>query len=187
MNLVDTILNMQNGDAVKQLESQFGLGREQTTTALAALVPALAAGFQRNTQSAGGLESLVSALSQGRHTQYVEDPATLGRADAIDDGNGILGHVFGDKDVSRQVASRAAAQTGLSADVLKQMLPIVAALAMGAMARQTSSPSGGRFTPASTGGLGGGLMGMLGATLDQNRDGSMVDDVIGILGRSFGR
>jgi hypothetical protein len=65
------------------------------------------------------------------------------------------------------VASRAAAQTGLSPDVLKGMLPIVAALVMGAMARQASPASGGRFTPASTGGMGGGLRGMLGATLDQ--------------------
>jgi hypothetical protein len=30
-------------------------------------------------------------------------------------------------------------------------------------------------------------MGLLGATLDQNRDGSMVDDVIGILGRTLSR
>jgi hypothetical protein len=35
--------------------------------------------------------------------------------------------------------------------------------------------------------LSGGLMGMLGATLDQNRDGSMIDDVIGMLGRSMRR
>lgn len=187
MNLVETILNSQNGAAVQQIGSQFGLGRDQTTAALAALVPALAAGFQRNTQSAGGLEGLLSALSGGRHTQYLDDPAILGRPDAVADGNGILGHVFGGKEVSRQVASRAAAQTGLSPDVLKGMLPIVAALVMGAMARQASPGAGGRFTPASTGGMGGGLMGMLGATLDQNRDGSMVDDVIGILGRSFSR
>jgi hypothetical protein len=186
MNLVDAILNSQNGAAVQQIGSQFGLGRDETTAALAALVPALAAGLQRNTQSTGGLEGLLSALSGGRHTQYLDDPAILGRPDAIADGNGILGHVFGGKEVSRQVASRAAAQTGLSPDVLKGMLPIVAALVMGAMARQASA-AGGRFTPSSTGGMGGGLMGMLGATLDQNGDGSMVDDVIGILGRSFSR
>ena len=135
MNLVEAILNSQNGAAVQQIGSQFGLGRDQTTAALAALVPALAAGFQRNTQSAGGLEGLLSALSGGRHTQYLDDPAVLGRPDAIADGNGILGHVFGGKEVSRQVASRAAAQTGLSPDVLKGMLPIVAALVMGARRR----------------------------------------------------
>jgi hypothetical protein len=184
MNLLDLISNAQGGAAVQEIGSQLGLGQQQTTTALAALVPALAAGFQRNAQSTGGLDGLVSALSHGQHSQYLDNPTVLGRADSISDGNGILGHVFGSKDVSRQVASRAAAQTGLSEDVLKRMLPMVAALMMGAMARQATQGGGRLAQPAPAG---GGLMGMLGATLDQNRDGSMIDDVIGLLGRSFSR
>ena len=63
MNILDAILNAQNGAAVSQLGSQVGLSPDQTTAALSALVPALAAGFQRNMQSAGGLESLTSALA----------------------------------------------------------------------------------------------------------------------------
>ncbi|HEY7444485.1 MAG TPA: DUF937 domain-containing protein [Vicinamibacterales bacterium] len=184
MNLVDLISNAQGGAALQEIGSQLGLGPQQTTTALAALVPALAAGFQRNAQSTGGLDGLLSALSNGQHARYLDNPAVLGRADTITDGNGILGHVFGSKDVSRQVASRAATQTGLSEDVLKRMLPMVAALIMGAMARQATQGGGRLAQPAASG---GGLMGMLGATLDQNRDGSMIDDVIGLLGRSFSR
>ena len=181
MNLVETILNQQNGAAVRQLESQFGLEPQQSRSAIAALVPALTVGLQRNAQSAGGLEDLLAALSSGGHEQYVEDPATLELPATREDGNGILSHVFGSKDVSRQVASRAAAQTGLGADLLKRMLPMVATLVMGTLARRTSQQG----TAASAGA--GGLMGLLGGALDQNRDGSMVDDVIGILGRTLGR
>ena len=182
MDLVETILNQQNGAAVRQIESQFGLEPGQRRAALAALVPALAVGLQRNAQSAGGLEDLLGALSSGRHEQYVEDPTTLELPETIEDGNGILSHVFGSKDVSRQVASRAAAQTGIGADLLKRMLPMVATLVMGTLARRTSQQG----MPAA-GGSGGGLMGLLGGVLDSNRDGSMVDDVIGILGRTLGR
>jgi hypothetical protein len=185
MNLVDTILNQQNGAAARQIQTEFGVEPEQTRSALTALVPALAAGLQRNAQSAGGLEDLLSALSSGGHAQYVEDPDTLGRPETIEDGNGILSHIFGTKGVSRQVASRAAAQTGLGESLLKRMLPVVATLVMGTLARRTS-PSLERGTPA-TGAAAGSLMGLLGATLDQNRDGSMVDDVIGILGRTLSR
>jgi len=184
MNLVDLISNAHGGAALQEIGSQLGLGQQQTTMALAALVPALAAGFQRNAQRSSGMDGLLSALSNGQHSRYLDNPAVLGRADSITDGNGILGHVFGSKDVSRQVATRAAAQTGLSEDVLKRMLPMVAALMMGAMARQATQGGGRLAQPASAG---GGLMGMLGATLDQNRDGSMIDDVIGLLGRSFSR
>lgn len=181
MNLVETILNQQNGAAVRQIESQFGLEPQQSRSALAALVPALAVGLQRNAQSAGGLESLLAALSSGGHEQYVEDPTTLELPETLEDGNGILSHVFGSKDVSRQVASRAAAQTGLGADLLKRMLPMVATLVMGTLARRTS-----RQGPTASAGAGG-IMDLLGGALDQNRDGSMVDDVIGILGRTLGR
>jgi hypothetical protein len=186
MNLVDTILNEKNGAAARQIGSQFGLEPEQTRSALAALVPALTAGLQRNAQSAGGLEDLLSALSSGGHAEYIEEPDTLGQPETIEDGNGILSHVFGTKGVSRQVASRAAAQTGLGESLLKRMLPVVATLVMGTLARRTS-PSLERGAPASTGAAASGLMGLLGATLDQNRDGSMVDDVIGILGRTLSR
>ena len=184
MNLLETILNQQNGAAVRQIESQFGLEPEQTRSALAALVPALAVGLQRNAQSADGLQELLSALSSGQHEQYVEDPTTLELPETIADGNGILSHVFGNKDVSRQVATRAAAKTGLGADLLKRMLPMVATLVMGTLARRTSH-AGAQGMPGSGGA--GGLMGLLGGALDQNRDGSMVDDVIGILGRTLGR
>jgi hypothetical protein len=184
MNMLDEILGAQDGAAVRQIGSQLGLPQDQTSAALGALVPALAAGLQRNVQSAEGLESLLGALAGGGHSQYLDNPATLSQPDAVTDGNGILGHVFGSKDVSRQVASRAAEQTGLGQDVLRRMLPMAATLVMGALARQAST-SMASPTAALGGSAGGGLLGMLGATLDQNRDGSMLDDVIGILGRAM--
>jgi hypothetical protein len=159
------------------LGSQVGLAPDQTTAALTALLPALAAGFQRNIQSQGGLESLTSALASGNHGRYVDNPTSLDNPSAVADGNGILGHLLGSKEVSREVASRAAAQTGLSADVLKQMLPLAAALMMGAFSKQSGSASS---LGAGVGDSGGG---MLTPMLDQNRDGSIVDDVTSMIGR----
>lgn len=183
MNILDAILGAQGGGAAQQLGRQFGLNESQVSSALSALVPALAAGFQKNMSSPQGLDGLLSALGRGQHQQYVDDPNALGRADTTADGNGILGHLFGSKDVSRQVASRAAAQTGISESVLKGMLPVVAAMAMGALSkRMASSP-----TPATGARPAGDLLGMLTPMLDAGRDGSIVDDVIGLLGRFGGR
>ena len=191
MSLLDTILNAQGGGAVEQLSSRFGLGPEQTASALAALVPALAAGVHQNVQSEGGLASLLSAVSNGQHQRYVDDPSALGHEATIADGNAILGHVFGSKDVSRQVADHAASQTGIGADVLKKMMPMAAALVMGALARQTSS-SASLAPGAHAGMLGGGaqpdLMGILAATLGQGSGGAGVaSSVVGMLGRFLGR
>ena len=180
MNILDAILNHQDGAAVQQLAQQFGLDNAQATSALSALIPKLAAGVQTNIQQPGGLDSLLGALAGGSHDQVMNDPSMLAQASSVDVGNGILGQILGSRDVSRQVASNAAGQTGLSPDLMKQMLPLVATLVMGALSRQASAAG------TSAGVQSSGLMGSLESVLDRNRDGSMVDDVVGMMGRFLG-
>jgi hypothetical protein len=184
MDILETIVGAQNGAAVDQLAAQFGLRPEQASAAMSALMPALAAGFQKNMATEGGLASLVTALSSGKHQAYLDNPTTVTQPTTAADGNAILGHLFGSKEVSRQVAANAAQRTGVDASVLKKMLPILAALAMGAMARQTRTATpAGRPDPNAAR---GGLMSMLEPLLDRNRDGSMIDDVAGIVGGFLG-
>jgi hypothetical protein len=184
MNILDVIMNARDGAAVRQLGSEVGLGEEQTASALSALVPALAAGFQRNLQSPDGLAGLASALSAGTHQRYIDDPAALSDQAAVADGNGILGHVLGSKEVSREIAGRAAAQSGISAETLKRMLPLAATLMMGAFSKQSAGAPG--VTAGSPDAFGG-IASMLSPLLDQNRDGSIVDDVTSMIGRFMGR
>jgi hypothetical protein len=187
MNILDALLAAQGGGAVRQLGRQFGLDDDQASAALAALVPALAAGMARNASADGGLAGLAAALSGGRHGQYLDDLGSLTRPETVADGNGILGHVFGSKDVSRQVAARAATSSGLGADLMKKMLPVVAAMMMGALAKNAGgagAAAAGRGAPP--GGMGGGLLDMLSPMLDRNRDGSVADDVAGMLGKLLG-
>jgi hypothetical protein len=178
MNILDAILNHQDGAAVQQLAKQFGLGNDQTISALSALVPQLASGVQQNVQQPGGLQGLLGALAGGGHDQYLNDPSQLADPSTIADGNGILGHILGSKNVSHDVTASAAAQTGISQDLLKQMLPLVATLVMGSLARQTSRAGA---APA-----GAGMMGEVASMLDANHDGSMVDDVAGMVGKFLG-
>jgi hypothetical protein len=114
----------------------------------------------------------------------VEDPSTLQGQETVSDGNAILGHILGSKDVSRAVASRASAQTGIGEDVLKKLLPVAATLVMGALAKKQLGSGRGAALPPQAGG--GGLMGMLAPLVDQNRDGSMLDDILGHAGKMFG-
>jgi hypothetical protein len=179
-------MNAGGGAAVRQLASHLGLNEAQAASAVSALVPALSAGLRQNVQSADGLNGLLGALSAGNHQRYIDDPAVLADAATVADGNGILGHVFGSKDVSRQVAARAGAQAGLGPEVMKRMLPLVATLVMGAMSRQAAAPAPGASSVTGAAGAGG-LLDMLGGALDQNRDGSMLDDLGGIIGRTLGR
>jgi hypothetical protein len=183
MNILDSIMNAGNGAAARQIGSQLGLDEAQTAAALSALVPALSASLRQNIQTPDGLAGLVGALSGGNHQRYVDNPAALADAGTVAEGNGILGHILGSKDVSRQVAAATGAQTGLGPDVMKRLLPLVATLVMGAMSRQAAA--GGASSLPSAGA--GGLLEMLGGALDSNRDGSAIDDITGMIGRTFGR
>jgi len=88
MDLLQTILNAQDGEAVQRLGDQVGLDPNQTMAAVQQLVPALAAGLSHNTTQPGGLDALVAALSGGGHQQYLDDPSRLGAAETLQDGNG---------------------------------------------------------------------------------------------------
>jgi hypothetical protein len=182
MNPLEMIMGAAGGGVLNQVAGQFGLNQSQAQSAIGALLPALMGGVQRNTQQQGGLESLLGALSGGNHGQYLDDPSML--SGATDDGNGILGHLLGSKDVSRAVAAQASAQTGIDSGILKQMLPIVASLAMGALSKQNTQHNlqGVMQTQGQ-----GGVMGMLSGFLDQNNDGSMLDDILkNVAGRMLG-
>ena len=178
MNLLETV--MQNPALVGQLAQNFGVGQGDAQKGLEALLPGLARGIQRNARQPGGLESLIGAIQNGGHQRYVDEPSALGQASTIQDGNGILGHILGSKDVSRNVAAVAAKDTGIDASLIKKALPLLATLAMGAMSKKTS---GGREigTSASAGGLGplGDLLGMAGKAQGG------LDDILGMARKFF--
>jgi hypothetical protein len=181
MNILDSIVGARDGAAVQQLAAQFGLPPEQASAAMSALMPALAAGLKRNmTTNEAGLEA---ALASGHHEAYIDQPEVLGAPATTADGNAILGHIFGSKDVSRKVAAGAAEKTGIDPIVLKQMLPLLASLAMGALAKQKK----GAATAGAGAAQSGGIAGMLDSLLDRDGDGSMIDDVGGMLGGYLNR
>lgn len=223
MNILEAILSAQGGAPVRQMGARVGVDEGQAQSALEALLPMLAGAVNRNATQPGGLEALLGALSDGHHQRYLDDPSSLTDVAAVEDGNAILGHLFGSKEVSREVASRASAQTGIGADVLKRMLPIVAAMLMGGLSKGAlgggqgggSGGLGGVFGGGQGGGQGGGLGDVLGSVLggalggsaagfgqagqqgglldmltpmlDRNRDGSALDDILGMASQYLGK
>ena len=111
--------------------------------------------------------------------------ADLAGGAGIAEGIGILGHILGSKDSSRNVAARAAGQTGVSADLIKKMLPMIATLVMGALSRQAGQQGMAGAGAGSGGGQSGDTLGMLNSFLDADRDGSAIDDVINLAKKFF--
>ncbi|MFK8080034.1 MAG: DUF937 domain-containing protein [Granulosicoccus sp.] len=180
-NILDILLSEENKPALSEMQKNFDLSEDQTRAAVEGLIPALSRGLQKNTQDAGGMDALLEALRTGEHAKYMEQPGSLGTPETTRDGNDILGHIFGDKKVSREVASRASQKAGISSTLLKKMLPVVATLVMGAMSKKVLGTGGrgaGRNVQAGTGGI-------LSSLLDSDRDGSIWDDVLGMAARTM--
>ena len=178
MDLMDLLKSAGGGDRVDQLASAVGLGSSDASKLVGALAPALMRGLQKNTASDDGLAGLQRALETGGHDRYIDDPSLLGSDDTRVDGNNILGHIFGSKDVSRNVAAAASKDTGIDAGLIKKALPLLASLAMGAMSKKTSA---GRDLGSSA--QGGGL-GPLGDLLGGGGLGDL-DDILGMARKFF--
>ncbi len=214
MNMMDMILQAAGGQAPQQVGSSLGLNQQQSQQAIAALLPAISSALKQNTSNPQGLAGLLGALQRGSHDQYLDNPQQLNQPEAINEGNAILGHLFGSKDVSRAVAGQASQKTGIGADILKKMLPMVAMMAMGSLGKQTRQPtmqsaltglamqhlmggqkSGlGSILGAITGGNARAAqraestrqqgMGIIGKMLDADGDGSTMDDILGMIANS---
>jgi hypothetical protein len=167
------------------------------------LLPAILGGFkgqaQQQPEGLGGLIGMLGGMGGGGLLASV-----LGAGPSnVDAGNNVLGQIFGSKDVSRAVAADASAKSGVSGDLLKKMLPLIAMAVAGYMA----SHAGGAQAQESGGGIGGmlgnvlgGLMGGnqpaaapapglggLGSLLDMDHDGNPLDDIMGMAGKMMGR
>ena len=181
MNMMDMIMQAAGGQAPQQLGQQFGLNQQQSQSAISALLPAISSAMKQNTNNPQGLAGLLGALQNGSHDQYLDNPAQLGQPQATTEGNAILGHLFGSKDVSRAVAGHAAEKSGIGADVLKKMLPMVAMMAMGSLGKQTQGA--GMFSQAT----GGGMQGMIAQmAMQQLTGGASKSGLGGLLGGLLG-
>lgn len=187
MDITDLIIAAQGEEGLARIGGQFGLDAAQTRAAVETLAPALAAGVRRNMATPDGLAGLLGALAGGNHASYLET-RELAYEQVKPEGDAILGHVFGSKDVSRAVAMQAASSTGLSDSILKKMLPIIAPMVLGAIVKmftgggQAAEPQP-QARPRSGGGLGDILGDILGGGSARGSSGGGLGDVIGdILG-----
>jgi hypothetical protein len=129
-------------DAFAALAAAFDVAPEQIERAAGAVLPAVTQGIERASLSRGGLAEVVRLLgAAGQQTAHI-DPSQLQTPEMTALGVDVLDRVFGSKDRSRAVAARASQASGLSEALIKQMLPYIVTMAMGAIAKSASGGLG---------------------------------------------
>ena len=145
MQIMD-ILNQMGG--LQSVARELGMSQQQVNAGAAALLPAVLGGFKKQAQSQptglDGLAGMLGGLGGGGLLDEVlsPQPTNVGR------GNDVLGQIFGSPDVSRTVANQASASSGLDPALLKKLLPMLAMMVAGYMAKQGT---GNNAAPAEAG------------------------------------
>jgi hypothetical protein len=180
---------------IQSMARELGVSESQAQSGAAALIPAILGGFKKQTQAQpAGLEGLAGVLGKLGGGGLL-DEVLAPQPTNVSRGNDVLGQIFGSKDVSRSVAQDAATRTGLDPTLLKKMLPVLAMLVAGYMAKQgraSAAPQpggsglgnvlgsmlGGRGQAAPASGTAG-----LASMLDLNGDGNPLNDILRMAGK----
>lgn len=184
MNAITQIITQQLGrGAVSSIAQRLGVSEATANTAIQIGVPLIVAALARNAARPDGAEQLHQAINNDHDGSifnnvmgYLSDPQSA-------NGAGILGHVFGGQQSS--IESNLAQATGMDAGSAGGLLETLAPLVMGAVgqtqqqngldAASLSSMLKSQQEEAQTNAPD--VMSMLGSMLDQNKDGSAVDDL----------
>ena len=190
MEIMDILGDM---GGIQSVARELGISEGEAASGAAALLPALLGGFKSHAQAQpSGLDGLVGMLGNLGGGGLMDDVLSPKQTN-VSRGNDVLGQIFGSPDVSRTAAQHAATRTGLDPSLLKKMLPMLAMLVAGYMAKQHSASAA---PSTSGGGLGDLLGGMLGgqsassrgapglaSMLDLDGNGNPLDDILGMAGK----
>ncbi|WP_191859504.1 DUF937 domain-containing protein [Hanstruepera ponticola] len=188
------ILDLLNSDlgqtVISGVSRQTNQPTNKTADVLTMALPVLMAAMKRNASTPQGAEGLMSALNSKHDGSILDNLGGLfsgGVDDAVmTDGDKILGHVLGSKKqgVEKIIGEKSGMDTDAVADILKVAAPIL----MGVLGKQTRQNNVSSSNDLS--GLLGGLLGgndaheeqsFLEKILDADGDGSIVDDVAGMV------
>ncbi|PHS71587.1 MAG: hypothetical protein COB23_01035 [Methylophaga sp.] len=188
MDILGMILSASKGDALSKLANQYNISTDQTSAVLSQLMPELTNRVEGNVQQENGLNSLLAALSKGNHQRYMDEPDLLTENSSLLEGNKILGHLLGSKEASRQIASQVEGSTGVSAGIIKKLLPMAATMLMGALSK--GSQSNGLLDQLTSSLSGKGQNDLLGSLLGSLTQGSKREqsnsaDLVGSLLKNF--
>lgn len=188
-SLTNELQALLGGDRISQMSSAIDADNNSTQVAVQAAIPVLLGALARNASSQDGAGSLFSALTRDHDGSLLNDLSGVLRGSESSIGGGILGHVLGGKQPA--VENQLGRASGLNAAQIGKILMMLAPIVMAYLGRQQ------RTRGLDSGGLSDVLqrersyqnqagLGPLTSILDQDGDGSIIDDIGGMLGGLLG-
>ena len=193
MNL-EALLGLLQGQDLGQLVEQVGGNEGQVKNGVMAALPAMLTALSKNTGTEKGAQELNNALEKKHDGSILDNLSGYLSNPDLKDGAGILNHLFGNQ--TSNVANAVSQSSGLDTNGSMKMLQMLAPILMGMLGQQKKqnnldAEGIGNLTSmlASNFGSEAGASGIMEAVtnlLDANKDGNVMDNIMGMVGKFFG-
>ena len=193
MNL-EALLGLLQGQDIENLASQVGGNEGEVKNGVMAALPAMLAALGKNAGTEKGAEELNNALEKKHDGSILDNLSGYLSNPDLKDGAGILNHLFGNQ--TSNVANAVSQSSGLDTNGSMKMLQMLAPILMGILGQQKKqnnldAKGLGSLTSMLASNFGSeagasGIMETVTNLLDANKDGNVVDDIMGMVGKFFG-
>ena len=193
MNL-EALLGLLQGQDLGKLAEQVGGNEGQVKNGVMAALPAMLTALSKNTGTEKGAQELSNALETKHDGSILNNLSGYLSNPDLKDGAGILNHLFGSQ--TSNVANAVSQSSGLDSNGSMKILQMLAPVLMGMLGQQKKqnnldAEGIGNLTSMLASNFGSeagasGIMDVVTNLLDANKDGNVMDDIMGMVGKLFG-
>ena len=190
-NIVDMFSGL-FGSNMEQIQNSLGSNdKKGILSAASVALPAMLEALNKNTNTKDGAESLANALDKDHDGSKLDNITSMISNYKGENGSAILNHMFGDKkeNIINSVSKSSGLDLGSSANLMAMLAPLVLEFLGKTKKEQNLNADGiSNLTSMASnllGGSNGDLMGMITNFLDADKDGSIMDDAMDLIGGLF--
>ena len=166
-----------SGGMLDAMSQKSGLAANDVEAVISKVAPIFMQRANENFKSDADSSNFLEMIRRSNLDEMTDAPQNI----SVAEGNELLGVLTGSKENSNALASDVGSQLGISADSIKTLLPMIAPMIAGMLNNQLKASNLQDSADS------GSMMSMLTQFLDQNKDGSIVDDIFRIAGDFFGK
>jgi len=176
MDILKLLLGNSSG-MIDAMSQKSGLAANDVEAVVSKIAPIFMQRANENFKSDADSSNFLDMIRRSNLDDMADAPQNI----SVAEGNELLGVLTGSKENSRALASDVGSQLGISADSIKTLLPMIAPMIAGMLNNQLKASNLQGSADS------GSMMSMLTQFLDQNKDGSIVDDIFRIADNFFGK
>ena len=176
MDIIKPLLGS-SGGMIDAMSQKSGLAANDVEAVVSKIAPIFMQKANENFRSDADSSNFLEMIRRSNLDEMTDTPQNI----SVAEGNELLGVLTGSKENSNALASDVGSQLGISADSIKTLLPMIAPMIAGMLNNQLKASNLQDSADS------GSMMSMLTQFLDQNKDGSIVDDIFRIAGNFLGK